>query len=107
MKVHEQYPAELKDFVLCAKDAFGATPRAYSGRGMYGKQCLALYIDNDEYSVSLWDVALLAADWNMDFAQALGAPRIDTLGRNGEVLYWPGIPADGLVDEEEGEEDGE
>lgn len=62
-------------------------PRPYSGRAMYGKQCVAI---SGDY-LSEWEVALqigyLARCYGLD-ARDIGTPNTDSLGR-GIVLYWP------------------
>lgn len=62
-------------------------PRSYSGRAMYGKQCIAI---SGDY-LSEWEVALqigyLARCFGLD-PRDIGTPNSDALGR-GIVLYWP------------------
>lgn len=61
--------------------------RSYSGRGMYGKECVAITTDSH---VSAWTIALAIADMNggnMDLF-GLGDPREDSMGL-GRVYYWP------------------
>ena len=69
---------QTKAFIDALQDA-GYEPKSYSGRGMYGKECVSLKEDD----VSLWDVArALPEDMNVP------SPRTDSLGL-GIVLYWP------------------
>ena len=61
----------------------GYEPRAYSGRGMYGKQCLGVGLESDS---DLWDLAWFMGSGGFD----VGAPRTDSLGR-GIIAYWPSL----------------
>ena len=63
----------------------GFEPRSYSGRGMYGKECVSVSGDD----VSVWNVAR-ALWYDRDGDQQLNVPepRQDQLGL-GIVLYWP------------------
>jgi hypothetical protein len=64
---------------------FALTVRSYSGRGMFGKECVAVETDLDA-----WTLALAMADINngeLDLF-GLGKPRQDSMGL-GTVLYWP------------------
>jgi hypothetical protein len=90
--------AELYDVLNGIDDEH--KPFKYSGRGMYGKQCIAIRLDSNS---DLWEFAV-------ELAQAEvfpGAPKTDSLGR-GIVAYWPGIDWDesqaNSNEEEEGEE---
>lgn len=51
--------------------------RKYSGRGMYGKQCVGLAFDNTE---DLWDLAQVLPD--------VPRPTTDSMGQ-GFIAYWP------------------
>ena len=62
-------------------------PESYSGRAMYGKQCVAVMSE----SSSEWSFAI-AMGWlcrceGLD-ARDIPEPRVDSMGR-GYVLYWP------------------
>ena len=71
-----------------------AEPESYSGRAMYGKQCIAVLDD----SVSEWGLAIylahIAGDFDLDILD-LPEPHTDSMGR-GVVMYWPSFdwPAD-------------
>ena len=70
---------------LDALEQAGSEPRSYSGRGMYGKQCVSVSGDN----VSAWEVA--RALWYNNFEEDdldVPEPRSDSLGLE-IVLYWP------------------
>lgn len=77
--------------------------RSYSGRGMYGEQCIAVVVP--QYS-NVWDLAVAlteAAHMNDFDTFELGSPNQDNMGR-GQVYYWPSLkwPADA---EEIGDDD--
>ena len=79
------------------------TVRSYPGRGMYGKECLAVTGDHVGDLLTLgmsiaYLIALSADTEELDDAtdaidDAIGnsRPSIDSLGR-GFVAYWPSIP---------------
>lgn len=61
--------------------------RSYSGRGMYGKNCIGVVL---EYTTA-WTLALALADrnnGNMDLFD-LDAPREDDMGMRARIYYWP------------------
>ena len=58
-------------------------PYSYSGRGMYGKTCVAINLDND---AQLWDLAFELGKKSEYFP----APKTDSMGK-GIVVYWPSI----------------
>lgn len=55
---------------------------AYSGRGMFGKQCVAISID------TVGELFLIGASVGHDVLRYNDAPKIDNLGK-GFVAYWP------------------
>ena len=62
-------------------DAIGAEVyNGYSGRGMFGKQCLGISCDDAHDVISSYK----------EFG--LPRPSVDNLGR-GWIVYWPTIPA--------------
>ena len=70
---------------LDALEQAGYEPRSYSGRGMYGKQCVSVSGDN----VSAWDIAYALWYNNLDEDDLdVPEPHQDQLGL-GIVLYWP------------------
>ncbi len=88
----------------------GFTPRRYSGRGMYGKDCLGITCRNPintvcliiaEYAQSLAkDQAAVA-----DLAEALKDAHTDSMGRDA-IVYWEHIAWDPEVAKDyEGDED--
>jgi hypothetical protein len=62
--------------------------RKYSGRGMYGKECLAIDGDDIEPILLGYLIGLLAADDLSDLTGYLKGMRSDSMGR-GMVYYWP------------------
>ena len=62
-------------------------PSPYSGRAMYGKQCVSISGD----SASEWGLAVaVASECRVEGLDPrdIPEPRVDSLGR-GFVLYWP------------------
>jgi hypothetical protein len=57
--------------------AAGYNPCAYSGRGMYGVECVAIYLDD---ASELLEVGASV--------KGAGKPHTDNLGK-GIVAYWP------------------
>ncbi len=91
-------------FRACAEQA-GYVVRCYSGRGMYGRQCMA--IDRTENGESIFScdlvslgagIALFAVNTydvdHDDVIDALSMAETDGMG-TGIVVYWPIIPWDG------------
>jgi hypothetical protein len=80
---------EVQKFIRVLEDA-GYEPKSYSGRGMYGKECVSVSGDDEDGNpVTEWDVALsLWFAIPEDEQIHVPAPRRDQLGR-GIVLYWP------------------
>ena len=70
--------------------------RSYSGRGMYGAECLAVSVQDRD--TAYWDIAVLITTYNNSeevlegFEDALNvkSPSWDSLGHN-YILYWPDI----------------
>lgn len=85
-----------------ARNGHCSEPRPYSGRAMYGKQCVSI---SGDYCLSEWEIALqigyLARCFGID-ARDIGTPHTDSLGR-GTVIYWPRYewPEDRTAPEEE------
>jgi hypothetical protein len=82
----------------------GAEARSYSGRAMYGEECLGIVFD-DLADAIRFAFAVGAAD--PDLADTLIQPRFDSMGR-GIIVYWPSVAAwDGIGDEDEDEDEDE
>jgi len=67
-----------EEFIEALEDA-GYEWRAYSGRAMYGKQCVGVVLKGD---FDLWHLARNLRDINVE------APRTDSMGHN-IIVYWP------------------
>lgn len=80
---------EVQKFIEALEDA-GYEPKSYSGRGMFGKNCVSLRSNGDEEEkFSAWDVAKsLWYGCEAEDAIDIPEPRQDQLGL-GIVLYWP------------------
>jgi hypothetical protein len=93
-------PDNLIDLV----EAAGGNVEQYSGRGMYGAQCVAVFTGGDDphgyrFIADMVASEVMDAD---DMADVLRAMAYDTLGR-GAVLYWPRVrPAEWQSAEAEG-----
>lgn len=79
-------------------ESLGFTTFAYSGRGMYGRQCLAVNLDGDQNLMSLFadlieDLPNCSAaemeDTCSTISEALRSAKTDSLG-HGMVVYFPG-----------------
>jgi len=101
---------QLQDIIEMA----GYETRSYSGRGMYGKECLAFTTERETSSFAVAaDLIAAAIDAGEDFIEpvlaAMRGVKTDSLGR-GAVFYFPSIAVDGLRFEEaedEGDAPGE
>lgn len=89
-----------RHFIQIAADELSIDLRDYSGRGMYGSQCVASsQVDRDEFMFKLgWIVADHAhangEDGEVDLfgvTVLLQNVREDSLGM-GRIVYWPHIP---------------
>lgn len=58
-------------------------PRSYSGRGMYGDQCVGVALGDTR---QVWDIAQTFARAELN----VPAPLTDSLGR-GIIAYWPSV----------------
>ena len=88
------------------------TVRRYSGRAMYGRQCVAVTTEK-EYSAIAAITAEIAwtddDDLMRDWVELLADTRSDSMGRYDVVLYWPELerPADVAESADEDELDEE
>ena len=79
--------------------------RSYSGRAMYGKECLGVTVD-DVVSAT-WDISKLLAEENARLEEYPSIPQIpepkglryDNMGR-GYIIYWTQVPYDNSRDTE-------
>jgi hypothetical protein len=80
--------------------------REYSGRGMFGKYCLAITIENkSDLLETMYRIGYMVAEHNLDENNqnedndlddtidetGLNNIKYDSLG-NGLIIYWPNIP---------------
>jgi hypothetical protein len=85
-------------------ERMGVETRSYSGRFMYGKECLAVTLDRDESPYRLMGdimqdlceqtIELCDAKQDVDHSDILRAiknTKMDSLG-TGTILYWPTTP---------------
>lgn len=74
-------------------DLEGVEIRKYSGRGMYGKECLAIVCDGLpkllEFCLNLQEYAI-QDDEEHDVQYELARVRHDSMGLS-QVFYWPSI----------------
>lgn len=84
------------DRIWKAIEATGQDPRTYSGRAMYGKQCVGVTLDRFQYFAEM--LVDIARD-EIDVASAMArGVRTDDIGR-ATIYYWPdaGAPSDAVV----------
>jgi len=89
----------------------GYETRTYSGRGMFGKECLAFTAERETSSFAVAaDLMAAAIDAGEDFIapviEAMRGIRTDSLGL-GTVFYFPSVAVDGLRFEGEVEDEGD
>jgi hypothetical protein len=68
--------------------------RSYSGRGMFGAECMAVTFDRDVSETEIVTEALergYAVGTDAAVKQALKGARFDNMGL-GTVMYWPDVP---------------
>ena len=81
-------------------DDLGAEMRPYSGRGMFGKECLGIDLDD---LADAFRLALLISD--DDLAAALMFPHFDSMGK-GIILYFPDVEVpEGVTDEDDDDDE--
>lgn len=81
-------------------DDLGAEMRSYSGRGMYGKECLGIDLDD---MADAFRLALLVSD--DDLAVALMSPKFDDMGK-GIIVYFPNVAVpEGVTDEDDDDDE--
>ena len=87
----------------------GFETRSYSGRSMYGKECLAVTSDEaaPEVLTLLFEEVIMkhpSEEEKEAFAEALRGFKTDSMGR-GTVIYWPNVKYVENEDEEDEESD--
>lgn len=87
----------IKDLLVDIGDAH---LRPYSGRFMYGQECLGIDMDS---MADAFRFALMITD--SDLADALSSPRFDNMGM-GIIVYFPnvGVP-EGVSDDDDEDDD--
>jgi hypothetical protein len=78
----------------------GVEIRAYSGRSMYGEQCLGIVLESRQ----TFGFALALQKLDPTLAELLGdtPSRWDSMGRDNEIIYWQSIKVTGTdLDEDE------
>ncbi len=102
---HPMTAARVREFFEDAQ----YEPRAYSGRAMYGDQCLAVTTDSaSEAATVILDVIQACAENGtkedvIELVDLLRGSRSDSMGR-GVVVYWPDIAWSDCGAEEEDED---
>jgi len=72
---------------------------SYSGRAMYGEECLGIELDD---TADAFRLALLISDDNL--AVALRSPKFDDMGK-GIIVYFPDVEVpEGVTDEDDDED---
>ena len=85
----------------------GIETRSYSGRGMYGKECLGVSIDRGGLGNFIADVLEnLDTDRVEEIAEAFRHLSTDSLGL-GMIAYFPGVPYNGSSSDDEDEDSDE
>lgn len=68
-----------------ALESAGYEPRGYSGRCMYGKQCVAIVTDDHAFKVGIFVMASLPEDFDTYILESVDQ---DSMGCS-TVIYWP------------------
>lgn len=80
--------------LLCDR---GANVRSYSGRGMFGKQCIGVNLDsNDSAAFALIADCVACLDTELEresAARIFARTKEDSLGL-GSIIYWPSMAWD-------------
>lgn len=79
------------EFITIAENA-GLHTCTYSGRGMYGKECMAIAAGSLQEGLAQLIEGIPTASLDTDAATIVRGFRWDSLG-DGVVIYWPDIPA--------------
>ena len=79
---------QVKELIEALEDE-GFEVRSYSGRNMFGKQCVSVRSDEDAREATEWEIAkaLFSEEYDGKW-DSLPAPHRDQLGL-GMVYYWP------------------
>jgi len=82
----------------------GWNVRAYQGRGMWGSEsCLGIVLDSSQ----LFNLGAFLYQQDKELAELLMSHRcrIDSMGRDSEVAYWPSISVTGTTLEEDNDDE--
>jgi hypothetical protein len=83
---------EALEEVMYATPDLGLSVQSYSGRGMFGKHCLAVTTPQDFSEIGLGAALMIyAGDNDFEMADLLLQTQRDQMGL-GAVLYWPAVP---------------
>ncbi|MBC4018861.1 hypothetical protein [Siccirubricoccus deserti] len=80
-------------WLLRVIEAAGYSADSYSGRGMYGRKCIAVFTDgigDGGYRGALASIVEAAEDC-AEAAAILRGIVTDEWGKNGTVIYWPDV----------------
>ena len=92
---------QVEDIQSLVSDIDDAELRSYSGRNMYGKECLGIDMES---MTDAFRFALSVQD--SDLAFILSHPRFDDMGK-GIVVYFPNVEAPEGIDKDEDEDEDE
>ena len=91
---------QVEDIQSLVSDIDDAELRSYSGRNMYGKECLGIDMES---MTDAFRFALSVQD--SDLAFILSRPVFDNMGR-GIIVYFPNVEApEGIDNDEDDDED--
>lgn len=79
---------QLDDFNNLAWDISGEVYEDYSGRGMFGKSCMGITVENVEKAIFL--LGKWAAENETGFTSELERFQTDSMGRS-SIIYFPKI----------------
>ncbi|MBV6513918.1 MAG: hypothetical protein FMNOHCHN_03500 [Ignavibacteriaceae bacterium] len=79
---------QLNDFENLAWDIGGEVYENYSGRGMYGKTCMGITVE--ELENCLFRLGRMSGELDSELSKALENFRTDSLGRS-FIIYFPKI----------------
>ncbi len=90
-------------------EEFGIETRSYSGRGMYGKECLGVDIGRGGLGEFISNVieatqSQVGAENIDDISEAFRGMSTDSMGL-GMIVYFPSVPYEGSSGESESEDD--
>jgi len=85
----------LQKLIECNESDLASSLRSYSGRCMYGADCLALdgdlsYIISNLMATALYEGKKFTDTEKDEIINALSGVRTDSMGR-GSVVYFPGV----------------